>query len=746
MTAAGRGAWHALAIARRELGAYFHSPIAYVVLVLFLVVQGFSFWAVVNVLSDPSRPAPYGAVLRTHFGGTFLYWTFLFFVVAAITMRLVADERRQGTWEALCTAPVGDASIVVGKWLGALAFYAALWAPTLAYVGILRAFAPPGAAPDAGPILTAYLGVLVSGAAFLALGLAASAATSDQIVAAILAFVLLLVLLLVGLSPEVARGWFADHPTARAVAEAVDVRRHLDDFARGIVDTRHLAFYAGLATVSLVAATMLVPAGRRAAGRARPAALGVALVAAAVLLANVIVHRHPRRLDATAARVYTLEERTRLILADVRQPVRVLVLAARDPRFADLYDEIREVLGRFRAAQPLIVVEELDPAIELARIDELAEAYRLTPDEIRDGGLVIVASGERRQGVGMLDLAEFGPGEGGARLTSFRGEEVLAGAILEVADDVRPEVCFTTGHGELPLGGSEAGLDLDALTRALERDAVRASELAEIAGGIPPRCAAVAVWGPRTRFSPEEVRALGDYVDGGGRLLVALEPDLAAGEEAMRPTGLEPLLAARGARPGPALVLDPRQEFGPPGPWRALGGYGSHPISAPFQLRRLTIWIGPRWIEPLEVAGWRVAPLLSSSEDGWGETDLAALRVGLPRAPDAKDVRGPVPIAVAAEAEAEAGGGRLVVVGSARSFATEVLDLGISANDAFATSAVAWLTGRTKLIGVGAKTPEQFRLVLTASQKERLYYLCVVGLPLLVGLGGALALWRRRRS
>ena len=83
-----------LTIARRELLAAFHAPIAYVVMVLFLALQGFSFWAVVEVLADPSRPAGYGAVLRTHFGGTFLYWAVLFAVVALVTMHLVAEERR----------------------------------------------------------------------------------------------------------------------------------------------------------------------------------------------------------------------------------------------------------------------------------------------------------------------------------------------------------------------------------------------------------------------------------------------------------------------------------------------------------------------------------------------------------------------------------------------------------------------------------------------------------------------------
>src|SRR5262249_41694886 len=139
----------ALVVARRELAAYFVSPISYLVATLFLLVQGYSFWLFLSILN--SRPVQHGAVMQYFFGGTVLFWLSAMFPPSVITMRLIAEERRSGTIEPLLTAPVSERSIILGKYLGCLGFYAAMWLPTLLYVVLLRSYAPAGAGPDAGP-------------------------------------------------------------------------------------------------------------------------------------------------------------------------------------------------------------------------------------------------------------------------------------------------------------------------------------------------------------------------------------------------------------------------------------------------------------------------------------------------------------------------------------------------------------------------------------------------------------------
>ncbi|MBP1641578.1 MAG: transporter permease [Acidobacteria bacterium] len=222
-----------LAVAERELKAYFYSPLAYVVLTFFLLVQGYYFSVIVAYLADPRFPA--GKPLELFFGQTIFTWLVLIFAGTFLTMRLVSEELRSGTIETLMTAPVSETHVVLGKYAAALVFYLFLWAPTLVFCAIVRWFTPV----DWGPIAASYLGIVGIGALFLAVGLFASATSKNQIVAAVASFFFVLVLFSIGLLETLANG-----ETARAVLGYLNLWQHMDEFAKGIVDTRHLVYYA----------------------------------------------------------------------------------------------------------------------------------------------------------------------------------------------------------------------------------------------------------------------------------------------------------------------------------------------------------------------------------------------------------------------------------------------------------------------------------------------------------------------
>ena len=766
--AAGSAA-RVLAMARRELLASFHAPIAYVVMVLFLALEGFSFWAVVEVLADPSRPAGYGAVLRTHFGGTFLYWAVLFAVIALVTMRLVAEERRQGTWEALMTTPVGEGEVVLGKWLGATAFYALLWLPTAAYPIILAAYAPPGTEIDAGPIASAYLGVALSGAGFLALGLCASAATESQVVAAVVSFAGLLGLLLVGQLEDVAR----DLGGLAGLVHHLDLRRHMDEMARGAIDLDAVALWLGLAAVGLAGAVVLAARGRgsRAAARRRLAAFG--LVALSAVLASVLAARHPVRWDVSAGQVNRLDGRTIAVLSSIAQPVEVTVVRPEVEAFEPIYAEVDRVLGRMAEAQPLLARRDLDPTREPDEVAALAAELALSPRDLADGGAVLFAMGGRRRGVDLLDLVELGRDslQVGA-MTGFRAEEAFARALVELAAGDRPVVCATSGHGEMPLSGEDGRAHWGQVGDRLRRDGFAIEDAGDLRGGVPERCRVLVVAGPEAPLAPSSALAVVRYVEGGGRLLVAA-PDLPVDAEAvgagagagegregregrgegepvrLRETGLELLLAEYGVGLPPAVVVDPQGALDLPLTWATATGYGEHPITRAFQGRRLTVWQHPRavvYAEPdagTPARDRRGTVLVRGSPTAWGETDLAALFGGRDVEAGLDDLVGVAAVAVAVEADR---GARLVVIGSATSPSSEVIGRGLGAADALVASSVAWLAGREVSLAIGAKTPEHVRLVMSRAALRGVFGLCVVALPLLAaGLGGLLW-WRRRRG
>ena len=238
-----------LALVRRELMAYFSSPLAYVVLTAFLFFNGYVFWLIIAFLNDPRTQAM--APLRLMFGGTLFFWLLLLFVVPVITMRLLAEERRTGTLEVLLTSPVSEGQVVIAKFVAALIFYLFLWLPTVVYVLILGSYS----SIDPGPVGAGYLGLALLGVLFAAIGLLTSALTRNQIVAAIFAVALLMVLFSTGLLEQLATS-----PSLKSALSYMNLWDHMDDFARGLVDTRHVVYDLSLAGLFLFLATKALEA------------------------------------------------------------------------------------------------------------------------------------------------------------------------------------------------------------------------------------------------------------------------------------------------------------------------------------------------------------------------------------------------------------------------------------------------------------------------------------------------------
>ncbi len=216
----------------RELKAYFFSPLAYVVLTLLLLVNGFVFWLIISFLNDPR--AQIGAPLELFFGQTIFFWLVMLFVAPVLTMRLISEERRSGTIEILMTAPVTEGQVILGKYLAAFLFYVFLWSPTLVYAAVVAYYGTV----DWGPVAAGYVGILGIGALFLAVGTFASTLSRNQLVAAILTFALLVPLFTFGLLEQL-----INNEVVKGVFEYLNLWQHMDDFGKGIVDTRRLVYY-----------------------------------------------------------------------------------------------------------------------------------------------------------------------------------------------------------------------------------------------------------------------------------------------------------------------------------------------------------------------------------------------------------------------------------------------------------------------------------------------------------------------
>ncbi len=744
------------AIWRREWAAYFRSAAGWVVVALFLALQGLVFWMFVQFLGRPD--APPGGVMEFFFGGTILYWIALGLLATVVPMRLLAEEVRSGTIEPLLTAPVSAGEVVLGKWLAALTFYLAAWAPTSLYLVYLRHV---GAALDPGPIAAGYLGTVLLGAAVLAVGLLASAVTRNQLVAAALSFVALFVALLIGALEAEVRA-----PGVASALHRVSFFRVMEDFGHGIVDSRPVVLLATVTVLALAAAVAMVgrlrgpvpldaPPARRFVPR-----ISAFLLVAIALLANDVAGRHYARGDWTRASLYALSDKTVAVLRALPRPVEatVFLTAQRDSerarQVAGLVRELaerctRSSYGRFR-------FEIVDPDRAPDRAEAVVRRTGIGPYEM-GRTVVVFTSGARSKVVTEDDLIEpdvDADGQPGPALAAWHGEGAFVSAMLAVSDDHPPRICFAKGHGEPDIESPEDG-GYAAFAERLRGDGDEVRALDRIAGASGAGCRVLVLAEPTTAYSPPEIAALATFVDGGGRLLTMIGPAFTAGGAAFAQLGLEALAARYGVRFGDNLVVDPAHASDVEGPsvWAAgPDNYRSHPITARLG-GRLTFWPRTREVAPLEArpAGLTLSPLVRSSAEGWGETDLPTIRGQADLTFDGRDRKGPVTVAVAVERPAGPSAApfpatRLVFLGTGRLVMNyRLAGTTIRDYDAdFMLDAVAWLSDHEARIGIGPKIPERISLALTAADVSWAFRLFVLLLPFAALGAGAFIWWRRR--
>lgn len=235
------------AIAGKELRSYFASPIAYIIIGLFALVFGYFFYVYLHVFMEQSqRMAMMGGgnvnVNEQMVRGVLQNAAvIILFVLPMITMRTYSEEKRSGTIELLLTSPVTDFEIIVGKFLGSMGLYAAMLLVTLVDIAILFRLGNP----EWRPIAAGYLGLLLMGGCFISVGLLISSLTKNQVVAGFATFAVFLLLWVINWLGESAG------PTGQAILSFLSITDHLDDFLRGIVDTKHLVYYLSFITFGL---------------------------------------------------------------------------------------------------------------------------------------------------------------------------------------------------------------------------------------------------------------------------------------------------------------------------------------------------------------------------------------------------------------------------------------------------------------------------------------------------------------
>ena len=708
------------AIAGREVGAFFHSAMAPVVLTGFLVAVGLFFTIFLFGYSDMSL-----AALQSPRSGNYMNLAegifrplvsntvfFLMFLVPALAMRLFAPEFRSGRYDLLASWPVADHIWVLGKWLSGLVSVLVMILCAAAYIAVVWFLG----SPEPGPALSAVLGELLFAAMLLGWGVLASVMFSHQMVAYFLAFIWSLFLFMVGSLERFLPGALS------VFTREFSSLSHFERFSRGVIDSRDLLYFLLMTAVPLVAATAVLggrrlPAGRRAAGWA-PTLL-VVVIAVAIYAAGQM---WPATWDVTGNKRYSLAPQTNQVLDNLGDSLAVGGVA----------DEV----------MVYAFYQRLDPARDIS--EALLKAcsqrsrqfrYRLIDPEV-DLELV------RKYGVNATRTMVV---EAGERYTSLLQpeESALISAVYRLASGKLARVCNLVGHGEHRIESDErSGYSSYAQVLFDQGYDVLPLALADLAD-VPDFCDVLVIAGPRLEPEPGELAALERFLGRGGALLGLFDPPT--------PQGWVDWMAKwRVGLTGDVLVDVERV-----GNQQGVGArtilvseeYGDHEMVS--GLKGVTT-VFPM-VQPLTLVGQpdsliTGAVIMQSSQKTWAETDPGTRFSGTPQFNRESDRIGPLAIGMVLEVAIgpdPARPGRMAVIGNSEFLNNATVNL--VGNRDLLLNAIGWLAREEGLINLRGRDPLSQPVVLSPTAKDMLGWGSVLGWPLLVGsLALGLRLRRRR--
>ena len=641
---------------RREAG---------LIVALFAILAGAAFVISLNAFLDQSRQALSAPPPESINVSQLLIRPFLIRAgLAALLALALVTARAAGVWPALKV------------------YLLMLLAPAM-LCAVLFAFGRP----EWGPLVSGFLGLLLIGAAFIAVGVLIASLCTSSLTAALATFAVALVL-----------------------ATTPWLTRVLDDFAKGVIDARYLVASVLYTALGLFLAQQTRVRSREGsgdrffAGIAWLGAVQVALIAAVIAI-SLLPPALSRRWDVTSTHVFQLAPETRATLRSLDAPVQVRV-----PAQAAAAPAVRDRLKEYEEASRFI------------RIDEQTG--------VQDGGIAVVQYRGRTERI------------------KTASEQDLTNALVRLREGRTRKIYFTGGHAERDTASSErTGYSNAAGLLQSENFIVDNINIA-VHDALPPDASLVIVAGPRADFFRAEIEALGRYIDGGGAALFLIDPfedlkryitesgtalfmmDPATVSNAGELRNLGAFIHRHGAELGNDVVID----TGPMGQF--LGTDASVPVAASYPphpmtkgLNSLTAYPMARSVDPVSQEGVRADSIIRTGDQAWAETNLEQLGAGHPSMDPARGDRpGPVSLGVAISAPKS----RLVVVGDSDFVAN--YSASVPGNAEMFLAIVRWLVQET-VVTIPPRLPEERTLMMSTLQQRMLIFLALVLLP-----GGAAAI------
>jgi len=614
----------------------------------------------------------------------------LLVVVPVLAARTVAEERRLGTLDVLDAVPVPRGALVVSKWAATALTALVLLLPAVGFAALLSAWAEP----DKGPMVTGLVGLALLALALSAVGVAASAACTQQAVAALVAVALGLALWFAHVEPGAVR--------TQSVLGRLSISERLRSFAGGALDAGDVVFFLGVVVLALVVAVpLVVPRGNRRGRRRAWARAAVAAVAVAV--ASGTVDAGAAAVDLTEDEALTLSAQTRSVLRAVEGPVRVTAVVGDDRGRS----EAAALLGRYRKRHRGLTFRVFGPGE--------------SPGEVRRLGIDPVLGGVAFERRGAIERAPD------------VSEQDLTAALARLVRGRSASLCVASGHGEADIASS-TGEGWQSAAEALRANGYRIEAVDLLrAPTIAAACDALVVSGPTSALGPAEA-AITTYLAAGGSALVMADP--------VSTVDLSPILSPYAISLRRGIVFE-----GDDG--RRLGADPITPVVSSFRSGFPVV----RRLPPVFFAGAQQVvvgkPGPGASAAVMGETSALSYLEQDPADEgfdEAVDTPGPLGLLaagdVAAASKRDRARSRVVVTGDA-DWATNGL-IGQAGHARLLVQALDWLTLDESLVSVSPNIARLRSLDLSAA-RLRYARVLMAGLVPLLFISGGLAVWGLRR-
>lgn len=571
------------ALYKKELSSFFSSLTGYLTMIVFLVVTGLMLW----VFKSGFNLLDYK---YAGLDGLFLLGPFLYlFLIPAITMKMFAEEKRNGTLELLLTKPLSEMTIVTAKFLAGLTLVVVSLIPTVVYYWSVYRLGDPVGNIDTGSVVGSYIGLVFLGAAFVSIGLFASSVSNNQIVAFITA-ALLCAFCYLGFESlyQLMQGRFA------LLLRELGLEAHYESISRGVVDTRDVVYFVSV-TLFFMFLTRMVLRWRMTSSR-KQNVWGMAAVLLVLLFVNVTSSYLFTRVDLTQEKRYTLSASTKEMLKELDEQVLFRVYLEGDDlpsEYRRFRNEIKDMLDQFRAYSRYVEYEFVNPNSmktdeEKRQLNEMLIKKGLTPipvtseeDGVQKQQIVYPSMEVSYMGrETALQLQSSGvSGRSTDEVVNSSVESLeynFVTAIHRLTRPVRAKVGFLLGHGELEK------IDLFDIQMSLVEDYAvenvyldknidaltgRVLDTRDSSVSVRNKFDVVVIPKPLKTFSDQDLYILDQYVMYGGKILWlvdALDADMDSLQNKAQtfatrlPTNLDDLFFNYGVRVNPDLIMDYR--------------------------------------------------------------------------------------------------------------------------------------------------------------------------------------------